>query len=278
MEILDIIKESFIFPSKNLEKLAIYIVLMFVMGLLIGGGLVLAVLSIDNEMILAVVGFILFIIGIILSFIIAGYQLGILKSGIDQADEAPSFDWKNDLINGIKVLVVNIVYFIIPTIIVAIIGLIVDVPGNIANVAQEAAFTPANATAMANSTGVATQAISDAAMSGLLTSLAITGIIALIVFIIFAFLATMGESRLANTGSLGEALNIPEAYRDLTRIGVGKVIAVILLTVIVVAVIEAILGYIYGQIPQLSILSIIVTPYFAFFTQRATGLLYSDIA
>lgn len=278
MEILDIIKESFIFPSKNLEKLAIYIVLMFVMGLLIGGGIVLAVLSIDNEMILAVVGFILFIIGIILSFIIAGYQLGILKSGIDQVDEAPSFDWKNDLINGIKVLVVNIVYFIIPAIIVAIIALIVDVPGNIANVAQEAAFTPANATAMANSTGIATQAISDAAMTGLLTSLAITGIIALIVFIIFAFLATMGESRLANTGSLGEALNIPEAYRDLTRIGVGKVIAVILLTVIVVAVIEAILGYIYGQIPQLSILSIIVTPYFAFFTQRATGLLYSDIA
>lgn len=278
MEILDIIKESFIFPSKNLEKLAIYIVLMFVMGLLIGGGIVLAVLSIDNEMILAVVGFILFIIGIILSFIIAGYQLGILKSGIDQVDEAPSFDWKNDLINGIKVLVVNIVYFIIPAIIVAIIALIVDVPGNIANVAQEAVFTPANATAMANSTGIATQAISDAAMTGLLTSLAITGIIALIVFIIFAFLATMGESRLANTGSLGEALNIPEAYRDLTRIGVGKVIAVILLTVIVVAVIEAILGYIYGQIPQLSILSVIVTPYFAFFTQRATGLLYSDIA
>ena len=278
MEILDIIKNAFIFPSQNLEKLAIYIVLMFVVGLLIGGGAILAVLSIDNQFVLAIVGVILFILGIILSFIISGYQLGILKSGIDQVDEAPSFDWKNDLINGIKVLVVNIVYFIVPAIIVAIIGLITNIPGNIAKVAEEAALSPANATAMANSTGIATQAISDATMSGLITSLAITGIIAVVVFIIFAFLATMGESRLANTGSLGEALNIPEAFRDLTRIGIGKVIAVILLTVIVVAVIEAIFGYVYGRIPQLSILSIVVTPYLAFFTQRATGLLYSDIA
>ena len=278
MEILDIIQESFIFPSKNLDKLAIYIVLMFVVGLLIGGGIVLAILSIDNQIILAIVGFILFILGIIGSFIVSGYQLGILKSGIDQVDEAPAFEWKNDFINGIKVLIVNIVYFIIPAIIVLIIGLITNIPGNIAKVAQEAVVTPANATAMANSTGIATQQISEAAMSGLLSSLAITGIIAIILFIIFAFLATMGLSRLANTGSLGEALNVREAFNDLTRIGVGKVIAVILLSVIVVSVIQAILGYVYGQIPQLSILSLIVTPYLAFFTQRATGLLYSDIA
>ena len=278
MEILDIIQESFIFPSKNLDKLAIYIVLMFVVGLLIGGGIVLAILSIDNQIILAIVGFILLILGILGSFIVSGYQLGILKSGIDQVDEAPAFEWKNDLINGIKVLIVNIVYFIIPAIIVLIIGLITNIPGNIAKVAQEAVVSPANATAMANSTGIATQQISEAAMSGLLSSLAITGIIAIILFIIFAFLATMGLSRLANTGSLGEALNVREAFNDLTRIGVGKVIAVILLSVIVVSVIQAILGYVYGQIPQLSILSLIVTPYLAFFTQRATGLLYSDIA
>jgi hypothetical protein len=88
----------------------------------------------------------------------------------------------------------------------------------------------------------------------------------------------MGQSRLANTGSLGEALNIPEAARDISRIGVGKVIAVVLLIIVVIGVIQAILGYVYGQVPQLSLLSIIVTPYLAFFSQRAYGLLYSDIA
>ena len=141
-----------------------------------------------------------------------------------------------------------------------------------------ATSAPANANAMANSTGIATQAISQSTMAALFSSLAITAIVATILFIIFAFLATMGQSRLANTGSLGEALNIPEAFKDITRIGVGKVIAVILLVMIIVAVINGVLGYVYGQIPQLSIISVIVAPYLTFFTQRATGLLYSDIA
>ena len=46
----------------------------------------------------------------------------------------------------------------------------------------------------------------------------------------------------------------------------------------VVLVINAILSAVYQQVPQLSILNIIVTPYLMFFTNRATGLLYSDIA
>ena len=278
MEILDIIKDSFIFPTNNLEKLAIYIVLTFVVGFFIVGGVLLTALGIAETTYLAILGIILVILGIILSLIISGYQLGIMKSGIDLDDEAPSFDWKKDLIDGIKVLVVSIVYFIVPAIIVLIVGLIANVPGTISQFAQEAAVNPANATAMANSTGIAMDAVSQSTMLAFETSLAITAIVAVIVFIIFAFIQTMGLARLANTGSLGEALNIPEAAKDIGRIGIGKVLAVFILVIIIVAVINAVLGYIYGRIPQLSILSIIVTPYFAFFTQRASGLLYSDIA
>lgn len=278
MEILDIIKDAFIFPTNNLEKLAIYIVITFVVGLLFGGGVVLAALSTMDASYLAIIGAILFILGIILALIISGYQLGILKSGIDLNDEAPSFDWKNDLINGIKLLVVSIVYFIIPAIIVLIVGLITNVPGNLANLINEAAVAPANATAMANSTGLSINAVSQSTISAFGTSIAITAMVAFVLFIIFAFIQTMGQARLANTGSLGEALNIPEAAKDITRIGIGKVIAVVLLVVVIVAVINAILGYLYGQVSQLSILSIIVTPYLAFFTERASGLLYSDIA
>lgn len=279
MEIMEIIKEAFIFPSQNLEKLAIYIVLTFVLGLLFAGGVITGVLSTsDNNILLLIIGIILVILGIILSFIISGYQISILKSGIDHDELAPDFDWKNDLITGIKMLVVSIVYFIIPAIIVAIMALITNIPGQVMDIIQQAAVSPANATAVANSSAPVVSGISEAAMAGLFGSIAITGIVALIVFIIFAFLQTMGESRLANTGSLGEALNIPEAFKDITRIGVGKVIAVILLILVVVAVISGILGYLSGQVSQLSILSIIVTPYLAFFTQRAVGLLYSDIA
>lgn len=200
-----------------------------------------------------------------------------MKSGIDQDEEAPAFDWKNDGINGIKVIVLGIVYFIIPAIIVGIVALITNVPGNLVQIIQEYS-TSINATAAVNSTASAMPAVSSASWAALGTSLAITAIIAFVLFIIFAFIQTMGQARLANTGSLGNGLNIVEAAKDISRIGVGKVIAVILLVFIVIMVIQGILGYIYGQIPQLSIISIIITPYFVFFTQRAYGLLYSDIA
>ena len=278
MEIMEIIKDAFIFPSQNLEKLAIYIVLTVVTGLLVGGGAALGLLSTLNASYLAIIGVILFIIGIILALIISGYQLDILKSGIDLVDEAPSFDWKNDLINGIKLLIVGIVYFIIPAIIVLIVGLVTNLPGNFMKIINEASVAPANATAMANSTGVAMNVVSQSTIAAFGTSLAVTAMVAFVLFIIFAFIETMGQARLANTGSLGHALNIPEAAKDLTRIGIGKVVAVVILVIIIVAVINAILGYLSGQVSQLSILSLIVTPYLAFFSQRASGLLYSDIA
>ncbi len=277
MEIMDIIKEAFIFPSQNLEKLVIYIVLTFVMGLFFAGGIVSGVFAAINNSVYFVITAILAIIGIAIALIISGYQIGIIKSGIDQVEEVPSFDWLNDLVTGIKTLIVSIVYFIIPAILIAIIALITNIPGQIVNIAQQAALNPANATAVASGSAPVVT-ISDAAVAGLITSFAITGIIAIVLIIIFAFLATMGTARLANTGSLSEAVNVVEAFKDITRIGMGKVIAVILLSIIVVAVINGVLGYLYGQIPQLSILSVIVSPYLVFFTNRVTGLLYSDIA
>lgn len=277
MEIIDIIKEAFIFPSQNLEKLAIYIALIFVMGILAVGGVFTGVFAVVNNSLYFILTAILVIVAILVSFIISGYQIGIVKSGIDQVDDAPSFDWLNDLVTGIKVLVVSIVYFIIPTIIVAIMALVTNIPGQLIEIGKQVSVSPANATAVASG-AMPIATISDAAAASLGTSIAITAIIGFVLFIIFAFLHTMAEARLANTGSLSDAVNVVEAFKDITRIGVGKVIAVILLSIIVVAVIQGILGYIYGQIPQLSIISIIVTPYFAFFTNRVTGLLYSDIA
>ena len=277
MEIIDIIKEAFIFPSQNLEKLAIYIALMFVMGILAVGGVFTGVFAVVNNSLYFILTAILVIVAILVSFIISGYQIGIVKSGIDQVDDAPSFDWLNDLVTGIKLLVVSIVYFIIPTIIVAIMALVTNIPGQLIEIGKQVSVSPANATAVASG-AMPIATISDAAAASLGTSIAITAIIGFVLFIIFAFLHTMAEARLANTGSLSDAVNVVEAFKDITRIGVGKVIAVILLSIIVVAVIQGILGYIYGQIPQLSIISIIVTPYFAFFTNRVTGLLYSDIA
>ena len=278
MEITEIIKEAFIFPSQNLEKLAIYIVLTFVLALLAVFGVITALLGINDGSFYFVLTFIFLILGIIVALIITGYQVGVLKSGIDHDESAPSLELKNDFITGLKMLAVSIVYFIIPAIVGWIMVFITNIPGQIMDIVQKTAVSQANATAVAGSSSTVVTGVSDAAIASLTGSITVSALVTLVVFIIFAFLQAMGESRLANTGELGEAINIPEAFRDITRIGVGKVLAVILLIVIIILVIQAVLGYLYGQIPYLSILGIIVTPYLAFFSQRAIGLLYSEIA
>ena len=88
----------------------------------------------------------------------------------------------------------------------------------------------------------------------------------------------MAQSRLAKTDSLGYSLNIPEAFKDIGRIGYGKVLAVVILIFIIIAVINALITGLNSYINGIGILSIIVTPYLVFFAARATGLLYSDIA
>ena len=276
MEITEIIKDSLMFPANNLKALAIYIAITFVVGILVAGG-IFSALGIQNSALYGILSFILFIIAILVGFILSGYAIDIIKTGIEFEDLAPDFDWKADLIRGIKAIIVAIVYFIIPAIITLIVAFITNVPGNIVNMTQYINQTAVNAngTVVANSV---LEMVPESVMSGLVGSITITLLVAAVLFIIFSFIQVMANSRLANTDSLGEALNIPEAIKDISRIGVGKVIATIILVFIVALVINAILSAVYQQVPQLSILNIIVTPYIMFFTNRATGLLYSDIA
>lgn len=276
MEIMDIIKEAFIFPSKDLAKLAVYIVLSLVTVFLgvIGG--VLFFVGIMSEVLFTFIGFIILIAAFIVGFIVMGYQITIIKSGIDGDESAPQFIWKENLITGIKYLIVNIVYFIIPAIVVLIVGWATNLYGLSAAIFMK--MWNASVNAPANATVVASNIIPQSALVSLGTAMIITGVVAAVLFIIFAFIHTMGESRLANTDDLGVALDIPEAFKDIGRIGWGKVIAVVILICLIIFVINGIIGGLNNFVNGISIVSIVVTPYMIFFAARATGLLYSDIA
>lgn len=276
MEIMDIIKESLIFPSNDLAKLAIYIALTFVAGILAVLGLILFALGLIDNVIYTIIGFILVIAGLIVGFILAGYQISIIKSGIDGDEAVPEFNWKEDLINGINYLVVNIVYFIIPAIIVLIVAWATNLFGLIGETFNKMMYASINAPA--NTTVTFSNVVPQSTIISLGTAMIVTAVVAFVLFLIFMFIQTMGESRLANTGNLGDALNVPEAFKDIGRIGWGKVIAVVILIFLVISVINAIISGLNYYIAGISIVSIIVTPYLIFFASRATGLLYSDIA
>ncbi|MBQ2226789.1 MAG: DUF4013 domain-containing protein [Methanobrevibacter sp.] len=232
-----------------------------------------------------------------------------MKTGITSEETAPEFVWKENLVTGIKYFILNIVYKIIPTIIVVIVAFATNVPGNVTAIANEVASS-LNATATANSLNLANGtagaasfnlanvtdmtslanmvagsnatmpviSIPQSLISSLSTSLAITAIIGVIAFIIFGIFQRMGEARLAKTDGLGYSLNMIEAFKDIGRIGWGKVIATLILIIIVILAINLLAGIIVGLLPMFAVVFILIIPYQTFFASRALGLLYSDIA
>ena len=275
MEIMEIIKDALVFPSTDLRTFFIFVLLTIFAGVFGTVGILLYILGVLNaEFFLW--GGLAAIVAMLIGWVMSGYSISVIKSGIELEDEVPEFVWWDNFITGFNGFIVSIVYFIIPAFLVAIVGYMTNITGNIMAVATEISSQAVNVYTGA-SASIATDALSQA-VAGLAVSLATTLTAAVVLFVIFSFLQTMAEARLANTDSLCEALNVFEAAKDIGRIGVVKVIAVILLVIIVSAVINMVLSAIFSYVPILSILSVFVSPYLVLFAQRVVGLLYSDIA
>ncbi len=105
----------------------------------------------------------------------------------------------------------------------------------------------------------------------------LTIIIALIVVIVFALANFMAKCRLAKTDNLGDALAIGEAIGDISKVGIGKIIATVVLIFVILIVVAFIIALI-GSLSDIvgNILLGIFSVYFVFFYNRAIGLLYSD--
>ena len=277
MKLTEIIKDAFLFPSKNTGRFAIYLLLSVLMaGFIIGGVFTYAYGIIDAENYLT--GGIYLIIAMLIGCLISGYHINVIRSGIEQNDNVPIFNLFEDFMTGFDNVVVLIAYFIIPTLIVILTAYDTNLFANAIEVIKEFVLQIINVYIMGDSINIAANAIS-LTLSNFINSLAITIAVASIVFIIFSLLYFMAEARLAKTGNVKEALNIFESIKDIIRIGVFKVIILLFLILVIIAIIEVILIALLSYYPfLLATIDIIITPYMALVAQRALGLLYSDIA
>ena len=238
MNLGDIIGDALAYPVNNIKALVLYIVL-GIIAAIIGGTTILSFATAASTkglsgFALSGVGIIGIIIFIILLFLIEGYALDIIKFGIERRTDGPGIDIARQVSNAIKLLAVNIAYYLIPAVIIFILGLFLR--------------------------------------DWILT------IISIILLIVFALANFMARCRLAKTDSLSDALAVGEAIGDITRVGIGKLVATVILVVIIAIVIMIIVGII-GSINDLvgDILFGIALVYLIFFYHRAIGLLYSDV-
>ena len=237
MEIGDIITDALTYPFNNVMALVIYAVLGIVAAfVLVLTGVSLAAGIGANNVGISVIGIVGIIVAILLYLLVYGYGLDVIKIGIDKGDGSPEIDFVRQVTNGIKLLIVGVVYLIIPIIVMLALMYI------------------------NNTLGI---------------------VVGVILTIIFAFALMMGECRLADTEDLGYALNIPEAVKDVTRVGIVKILALLVVYFIIYFVLNLIVGAIAstGDIGAYigAIISGIVSIYLTFFLFRATGLLYSEV-
>jgi hypothetical protein len=200
---------------------------------------------------------ILFLISflIIPAFLVMGYFFRVLKGSIAGFDELPDFDeWGEMLIDGLKIFVVQFVYFLIPAIII-----LIGVWASIASISVTDAGNLAN--------------------PGLVFGLmGVTAIIGIILAIILGLIASIAIANMAlNNGEIGAAFRFSEILEKIAMIGWGKYI-VWYIVMIIIGLIGGVIAGILNIIPFIGtiIALLVVYPYLYMFSARSLALLFGS--
>jgi len=186
-------------------------------------------------------------------FLATGYGFRALKASIAGFDELPEFDeWGEMFVDGLKVFVVQIVYMIVPMIII-----IAGVFGSLSMVSPD--------------TGMITN---PTAFTGLLGGTVIIGVI---LAIILGLIETIAIAHMAyNDSELGAAFRFGEILDVISQIGWVDYI----IWYIVVGIIAAFIGFVGSFISAIPVIGaiivvLIITPYIVLFWNRALALRYA---
>lgn len=216
------------------------------------------------------------ILSIIVAFITGGYVISLIRNSINLSDEIPCISLKTNLIDGLKFLVVALVYIIIYAIILFVVGF---ATGGLE------ALSIAQASITKTAGAVDATAILNLIPTQDLLGLGAMVAIGLILAIIFGIFLNITQCRLAKNGKIGDAINLGNVFDDINSIGWGKYIGWYILLIIITLVIGIIVGIIISLLLTLHVAfigviinALIVAPFLQMFAARALGLLYSEVA
>lgn len=234
----DIFSDALKYPFSDITKFLI----VGVIALLAGFSSVVNNFQINNT----AVSLFAAIVALVFALILSGYGVSVIRRGIQHSDEIPDVDLKENLITGIKALIIQIIYFLIPLVITFILMLITGTIG--------------------------------AGLDHVAAGLGIGAVIAVIFFIAFAIFETVAIARFAKTDEIGEALNLGEVIEDVKKIGILQILAFVIIAFFIIFLAFIIAGII-GVIPYIGIVigTLLAGGFVVLFYNKALGLLYSQI-
>ena len=266
MKLLEIIKDAIKYPISDTRKFLIFCALIILMSLstiIPSYGFKDSTLSI-----------ILSLVTLIVLFVVIGYSVEVIKGGTNRDDTLPDFDYVKQFVIGIKAVILDIIYFIIP----AIITIIVASASGLFTSFTKIVYISIDAISKdANNLTTVMAAIPKSTMNTFTNALTITIIVGIILFIIFSLMAFTGLVRFAKTGSGTEGLRFRQILKDMSNVGLVKIIVTLIVIYIIAAVLAIVIGLI-GLIPYIGVfIGIFVgVPFTLLFLYRAIGLLYAD--
>lgn len=266
MNLREIIIDAIKYPISDTRKFLIFCVLIILMSL----STILPSYGVNN----GTLSIILSLVTLIVSFIVLGYSIDVIKGGTDGDDTLPDFDFVKQFVNGIKALILEIIYFIIPLIIVIIVASASGLFSSFTKIIYASMDAMSND---ANNLTMIMAAIPKATMSTFTNALTVTLIVAILLFIIFSLMSFTGLVRFAKSGSGIEGLRFKEILKDMSNVGFVKIIVTLIVIYIVALILAFVIGLI-GLIPYIGVfISIFVgVPFILLFSYRAIGLLYAD--
>ncbi|MDR2873468.1 MAG: DUF4013 domain-containing protein [Methanobrevibacter sp.] len=221
------------------------------------------------------------IIFIVVHIFASGYAFSITKNTIEKNEDVPIFQIVTNLVNGIKVFVAGVIYFIILSIIslILLIVALFTIPSlnnlveKLPSILNQTTINPANINDLAN------QILSTISSSDLLI-IACLALILFVIFIIISFATIIGVGRFAETGNLSAFFGFKEIFKRISAIGKLKFLGLGIVTYIICFIMGAIFSII-GLIPigpiRIGVIIVIIeSPYLLFFTSRIFGLIYNE--
>jgi len=249
MKFTRIISNSFKVPFRNYKNLALFCVL-FVLGLVGYVG------NVINNSLIMQIGLVTFIV---LALIVPGYLLSVVREGTDDSDKLPSLNIVKNIVDTLKLVLLNIVFMLIPSIV------------------SFALLLPTGMVAISNWDSIFS--VNNVGTSNFFTMALIIFIVIFLLYFIFLIFEYVAMARFAHYDSLTEALSLRKVYSDIREIGVLKTVGLIVVMGIIVIIITRI-ALLLLLIPYVGVVIYLclIIPLFSVIFYYSLGLLYSDIS
>ena len=228
MDVLDLIKEAFYYPINDYKNWLI-IAILFLLNTVLSS----YVISEGGA-----VGIIGSIISLLITIIIAGVTVAVMRNTFNNSNNVPMIDLQINFVDGIKYSIISIVYSVIPVII---------------------------------------QAIPQDLLVSFGMNILIIMFVFIILSIIAAILFAIAEARFAETGSILSAFDIKAIFDKISSIGWGNYI-VFLISLAIVLIVLGIVSGIIAYIPYIGALisGFVIDSFLVLFIARAIALIYQQ--